>query len=130
MPLLHLEEKHQAFFISMVQDILNATGQAVDNLRGALKKAWFKPKAKVGGDPVLYRQFVLAEYRSGFLCSFAKTALGCSQRRKKDLPLDGGRFWFNVINTASFELLTTWTASGRIEHEDPKRIAALAHRDL
>jgi hypothetical protein len=48
---------------------------------------------------------------------------------KDDLPLDLGRFWFNVINTASFELLTTWTASGRIEHEDPKRIA-LAHLDL
>ena len=37
--------------------------------------------------------------------------------------------WFQVIDDASRQLLNTWTAGGRIEHEDPKRIAE-AHIDL
>ena len=128
MPLLHLEEKHQAFFISMVQDILNATGQVADNLRGALKKAWFKPKAKVGGDLSFIVNSFWQNTEADFYALLPKLR-SAVLKGEEDLPLDGGRFWFNATNTASFELLTTWTASGRIEHEDPKRIA-LAHRDL
>ncbi|MDU9047902.1 MAG: type I-E CRISPR-associated protein Cse1/CasA [Candidatus Electrothrix sp. Rat3] len=129
MPLLHVEDSEcREHFIDMVQDILNATGQVADNLRGALKKAWFKPKAKVGGDLSFIVNAFWQNTEAEFYAVLPKL-LAAVMRGEDDLPLDVGRFWFNVINTASFELLTTWTASGRIEHEDPKQIA-LAHRDL
>ena len=128
-PLFHIDDPiHRELFISMVQDILNATGLVADNLRGALKKAWFKPKAKVSGDLSFIVHSFWQKTEADFYDLLPKLH-STVVSGKDDLPLDVGRFWFNVINTASFELLTTWTASGRIEHEDPKRIA-LAHRDL
>jgi len=93
-----------------------------------LKKAWFKPKAKVSGDLSFIVHSFWQKTEADFYDLLPKLH-STVVSGKDDLPLDVGRFWFNVINTASFELLTTWTASGRIEHEDPKRIA-LAHRDL
>ena len=128
-PLFHIDDPmHRKVFMSMVQDILNATGLVADNLRGALKKAWFKPKAKVSGDLSFIVNAFWQKTEADFYTLLPQLhAAVC--KGKDDLPLDLGRSWFKLINTISQELLTTWTASGQIEHEDPKRIA-LAHLDL
>ncbi|WP_446011407.1 type I-E CRISPR-associated protein Cse1/CasA [Candidatus Electrothrix sp.] len=126
MPLVHLEPEYREYFIDMVRDILNATGQVADNLRGALKKAWFKPKAKVGGD----LSFIVNAFWQNTEADFYALLSDIHAAVVK-----GGdeislyHRWFQVIDAASQQLLSTWTASGRIEHEDPKRIA-LAHLDL
>ncbi|MCI5151415.1 MAG: type I-E CRISPR-associated protein Cse1/CasA, partial [Candidatus Electrothrix sp. MAN1_4] len=126
MPLVHLEPEYREYFIGMVRDILDATGQVADNLRGALKKAWFKPKAKVGGDLSFIVNAFWQNTEADFYALLPKIHAAI---------VEGGdeislyHTWFQGIDDASRQLLSTWTAGGRIEHEDPKRIAE-AHIDL
>lgn len=126
MPLFHLDEPYKKLFSDAVQDILDATGMVAKNLRGALKQAWFSPKAKVRGDlsfieasfwqntePIFYE--LLDKLHATIIADSDETSLY--------------HFWFGILNQASLDLFDSWAASGSIEDEDPKRIV-LARRDL
>ncbi len=126
LPLFHLEEQDREAFTEMIRDILNATSMVGDNLRGALKKAWFKPKAKIKGDLSFIVNSFWQNTEPDFYSLLAQLHSVVTQE-KDETPLYHA--WFNTINNASFTLFDTAAVSGNIEDEDPKRIA-LARRDL
>lgn len=126
LPLFHLESQDRDIFIDTVRDVLSATGQIGDNLRGALKKAWFKPKAKVSGDLSFIVNSFWQNTEPDFYSLLEQLHSVITQGKDETFLYHS---WFKVLNKASFDLFNIWAVSGNIEDEDPKRIA-LACRDL
>ncbi len=126
MPFYHLDKMHRELFADAVRDFVEASTYIAENLRSALKRAWFRPKIKVRGD------FSFIE--NSFWQNTEPLFYTLLDELHRVIVEDGDdtdvrHHWFKALNKASIDLFDIWAASGNMEHENPKRIA-LARRDL
>lgn len=126
MPLYHLENPYRDIFVDTVRDLLSATGLVADNLRGSLKNAWFKPKAKVRGDLSFIANSFWHNTEHDFYTLLDRLYSVVTQGEDETALCQS---WFLVLHKASLGLFDIWVVSGSVEDGDPKRIA-LARRDL
>jgi len=126
LPIYHLDEIYRELFADAVRDFVAASSYIAENLRSALKKAWFRPKIKVRGDLSFIEKSFWQNTEPLFytlLDELHKTTI----EEHEDTSLRHN--WFKALNKASIDLFDTWAAGGSVEDENPKRIA-LARRDL
>jgi CRISPR system Cascade subunit CasA len=126
MPLYHIEETIRDTFADDVKGMIFAASEVASNLRGQLKKAWFKPKHKVSGDLSFVVEAFWHQTEPDFYAHLEQLR---ERLEKGESPQDLREGWFRILREQSIALFDQWTASGSIEDEDPKRIA-LARRDL
>ncbi|QFY89107.1 type I-E CRISPR-associated protein Cse1/CasA [Magnetovirga frankeli] len=120
MPLYHIEETIRDAFVDDVKGMILAASEIASNLRGQLKKAWFKPKHKVSGD----LSFVVEAFWHHTEPDFYNHLEQLRERLEKGESVQDLReAWFRILREQSVALFDQWTATGALEDEDPKRIA-------
>ena len=120
MPLYHIEDAMHAAFVDDVKGMIIAATEIASNLRGQLKKAWFKPKHKVKGD----LSFVVEAFWHQTEPDFYEHLGQVRERLEKGEPAQDVReSWFHTLRAESVVLFDQWTVAGTMEDEDPKRIA-------
>ncbi len=126
MPISHLDDTLRESFVEVVQGMTVAASEIASNLRGALKRAWFKPKAKVRGD----LSFIVDAFWHQTEADFYRQLEELHRLLSADQALQSLReSWFRTLCDSSLALFDQWATSGSLEDDEPKRIA-LARHDL
>jgi CRISPR system Cascade subunit CasA len=120
MPLYHIEDTLRDTFVDDVKGMILAASEVSSNLRGQLKKAWFKPKRKVSGDLSFVVEAFWHQTEREFYGHLEQVR---DRLEKGEAVQDLRESWFRILRERSVALFDQWTASGAVENEDPKRIA-------
>ena len=120
MPVYHIEDSVRDAFVDDLKGLTVAATEVASNLRGQLKKAWFKPRHKVTGD----LSFVVEAFWHHTESDFYEHLEHLRDRLEKGHQArDLRESWFHILRERSVALFDQWTARGAVENEDPKRIA-------
>ena len=126
MPIYYLDDVRKELFTEAVHDLVAASGYIAENLRGALKRAWFKPGVKVRGDLSFIENSFWKNTETSFYNRLDELhRITIDEHEDTNLRHN----WFGILNKESIDLFDLWAAGSNIEDGDPKRIA-LARRDL
>jgi CRISPR system Cascade subunit CasA len=123
-PLYHLPPESRKLFQDNVGKLVLAATEVASNLRGALRKAWFRRPQDKGGDT----SFITAAFWQSTESSFygALADIHAKLTGSADL-MDARRAWLRYLNDASLALFDQWALGGPIEDSDPRRIALARH---
>lgn len=125
MPVYHLETAHREAFVEETGDLLFVASEVSNNLRSALKSAWFKPGNTVRGDLSFITQAFWQQTENTFYEYLA--AVHGHVTTGRDEP--DRKSWLRALHQVALALFDLWAASGAADQEDPKRIA-LARNQL
>ncbi len=126
MPLYYVDEDVRQDFEHHAATLIDAATETGKNLRGALRRAWFKAETKVKGD----MSFVDAAFWNS-----TEAAFYFLLDEGRDRLVQGGDMseirekWREAIRREAMAVFDRLAMSAPIGHGDPKRVA-LARRDL
>lgn len=123
-PLYHLPPESRKLFEDNAGKLILAATEVASNLRGALRKAWFRRPKDKGGDT----SFISAAFWQSTESSFYGALADIHAKLSDSVDLMAARrAWLCYLNEASLALFDQWALGGPIEDSDPRRIALARH---
>jgi len=126
MPLYYVDEKVRRDFEVHAAILIDAALETGKNLRGAMRRAWFKAEAKVKGD----MSFVDSAFWNSTESAFYSLLDEGRNRLVRESDMGEIRkTWLEKLQREAMVVFDLHAMSAPIGHADPKRVA-LARRDL
>jgi CRISPR system Cascade subunit CasA len=125
-PLYQLSPELRPAFEDNIGKLIFAAAEVANNLRNALKKAWFRRPQEKNGDTSFATAAFWQRTEGGFYATLAEL--------QTQLPDDTAAMrirerWLRDIGGEALQLFDQWALSGPIEDSDPRRITR-ARREL
>lgn len=122
MPVFVVNDREwKAQFIDCVDKLVSASQQVALYLRGSLKDAWFKPKAKVSGDFSFISDTFWSDTEDAFYVHIQKLAE--SEDKNLETLQAVCASWHKEIAQTALALFDQFAASAGIDQCDPRRVS-------